>query len=115
MLKKEELTLNTTERKILFGIYEMLAKLLKQEGDTYQTLQEIKAMLVCPTREDTADLPSSEPAGGLVDTPTAYEASDYEGMSRKELIDLAREIPDKPTRWASMTHENLIRFLKEGI
>lgn len=115
MLRKEELTLNTTERKILFGIYEKLAKLLQQEGNTYQTLQEIKGMLLCPTREDTADLPLSEPAGGLVDAPTAYEASDYEGMSRKELIDLARELPNKPPRWASMTNERLVRFLKEGV
>ena len=72
-------------------------------------------MLVCPTREDTADLPLSEPASGLVDTPTAYKADGYEDMNRKELIDLARELPNKPPRWASMTNENLIRFLKEGI
>jgi len=113
MLRKEELTLNTTERKLLYHIYETLTKLLQQEGNTYQTLQEIKGMLVCPTREDTADLPLSEPAG-LVDTPSTYK-SGYEDMNRKELIDLARELPNKPPRWASMTNENLIRFLKEGI
>jgi len=111
MLRKEELTLNTTERKLLYHIYETLTKLLQQEGDTYQTLQEIKAMLVCPTREDTADL--SKPAG-LVDAPSTYK-SGYEKMSRKELIDLARELPDKPPRWASMTNERLVRFLKEGV
>lgn len=81
MLNKDELTLNNTERKLLFGIYE--------------TLQEIKALLVPATAEQTA-------------------AADFDSLKRNELMALVKALPEKPEGWSKLSNAELIRLLKEG-
>ena len=81
MLDKNELTLNNTERKLLWGIYE--------------TLQEIKTLLVPATREQTA--------------------VDYDSLKRNELMSLVKALPEKPEGWSKLGNQELIRLLKEGV
>jgi hypothetical protein len=81
MLNKDELTLNNTERKLLFGIYE--------------TLQEIKTLLVPATAEQTA-------------------AVDFDSLKRNELMALVKALPEKPEGWSKLSNAELIRLLKEG-
>ena len=81
MLDKNELTLNNTERKLLFGIYE--------------TLQEIKTLLVPATAEQTA-------------------AVDFEALKRNDLMALVKALPEKPEGWSKLSNVELIRLLKEG-
>lgn len=81
MLNKDELTLNNTERKLLFGIYE--------------TLQEIKTLLVPATAEQTA-------------------AVDFDSLKRNELMALVKALPEKPEGWSKLSNVELIRLLKEG-
>ena len=80
MLNKSELTLNNTERKLLWGIYE--------------TLQEIKSLLVPATAEQTA--------------------VDYDSLKRNELMPLVKALPEKPEGWSKLSNVELIRLLKEG-
>ncbi len=80
MLDKNELTLNNTERKLLWGIYE--------------TLQEIKTLLVPATIEQTA--------------------ADYDSLKRNDLMALVKALPDKPEGWSKLGNQELIRLLKEG-
>ena len=81
MLDKNELTLNNTERKLLFGIYE--------------TLQEIKTLLVPATAEQTA-------------------AVDFDALKRNDLMALVKALPEKPEGWSKLSNVELIRLLKEG-
>ena len=81
MLDKNELTLNNTERKLLFGIYE--------------TLQEIKALLVPATAEQTA--------------------ADFDSLKRNELMALVKNLPEKPDSWSKLGNKELIKLLKEGV
>ena len=81
MLNKDELTLNNTERKLLFGIYE--------------TLQEIKTLLVPATAEQTA-------------------AVDFDALKRNDLMALVKALPEKPEGWSKLSNAELIRLLKEG-
>ena len=81
MLNKNELTLNNTERKLLYGIYE--------------TLQEIKSLLVPATAEQTA--------------------VDFDSLKRNELMALVKTLPEKPEGWSKLGNQELIRLLKEGV
>ena len=80
MLNKDELTLNNTERKLLFGIYE--------------TLQEIKTLLVPATAEQTA-------------------AADYDSLKRNDLMALVKALPEKPEGWSKLSNKELINLLKK--
>ncbi len=80
MLDKNELTLNNTERKLLWGIYE--------------TLQEIKTLLVPATAEQTA--------------------ADFDSLKRNELMAMVKALPDKPEGWPKLSNPELIKLLKEG-
>jgi len=80
MLNRNELTLNTTERKILYGIYE--------------TLQEIRVLLVPATAEQTA--------------------ADLDSLKRNDLMALVKALPNKPESWSKLTNPELIKLLKEG-
>lgn len=82
MLDKSELTLNNTERKLLYGIYE--------------TLQEIKALLMPATAEQTA-------------------AVDFDSLKRNELMALVKNLPEKPDSWSKLGNKELIKLLKEGV
>jgi len=79
MLNKDELTLNNTERKLLFGIYE--------------TLQEIKTLLVPATAEQAA--------------------VDFESLKRNELMALVKALPEKPEGWSKLSNKELINLLKK--
>lgn len=90
ILNENEVTVNTTERKLLWGIY--------------QTLQEIKGLLLVPvTAEQTAK--EEEPKLSL------------EGLKRNELLGLVKNLPDnvRPGRYQRWTNQEIIDFLeKEG-
>jgi hypothetical protein len=81
MLNKDELTLNNTERKLLWGIYE--------------TLQEIKSLLVPATREQTG--------------------ADFDSLKRNELMALVKNLPERPDSWSKLGNKDLIKLLKEGV
>ena len=83
MLDKNELTLNNTERKLLWGIYE--------------TLQEIKGLLLVPAAyEQTAD-------------------RSLEDLKRHELMVLVKALPaeKKPEGWSKLSNAELIDILTE--
>jgi hypothetical protein len=87
MFERDELVLNTTDKKLLFAIH--------------QTLQEIKALLPVPaTREQTAEDRAATP---------------LEEMKRNELMALVRNLPDgvKPGRYQRFTNQELIDLLKK--
>ncbi len=90
MINREGLILNTTERKLLWGIY--------------QSLQEIKDLLgESATREQTQ---SSEVVAPL------------ENLKRNEIMALVKSLPDeaKPEGWTRFTNVELINLLKrEGV
>ena len=90
MINREGLILNTTERKLLWGIY--------------QSLQEIKDLLGgSATREQTQN---SE-----VVTP-------LENLKRNEIMALVKALPDeaRPEGWTRFTNIELINLLKrEGV
>ena len=87
MLDRNELTLNSTEKKLLWGIYE--------------TLQEIKNLLLVPAAyEQTAD---SETEGSLED------------LKRHEIMALVKALPadKKPEGWSKLSNAELIDILTE--
>jgi hypothetical protein len=86
MLNKDELTLNNTERKLLWGIYE--------------TLQEIKTLLVPATAEQTQE--------------SKVETS-LEGLKRNDLMALVKALPadKKPESWSKLSNKELINLLKK--
>ena len=81
MLNKDDVILNNSDTKILWAIYE--------------TLQEIKALLVPATAEQTA-------------------AVDFDSLKRNELMALVKALPEKPEGWSKLSNVELIRLLKEG-
>ena len=81
MLKRDDVILNNSDTKILWAIYE--------------TLQEIKALLVPATAEQTA-------------------AADFDSLKRNELMALVKALPEKPEGWSKLSNAELIRLLKEG-
>ena len=87
MLNKNELILNNTERKLLFGIYETQQEQLK-------VLQEIKTLLVPATAEQTA--------------------ADFDSLKRNDLMALVKALPEKPEGWSKLGNKELIKLLKEG-
>ena len=86
-LERNGLTLNTTERKLLYGIYET-------QWETLKALQEIKSLLVPATAEQTA--------------------VDIDSLKRGELIAKVKALPDKPDGWFRLSNAELIGLLKEG-
>lgn len=82
MLKRDDVILNNSDTKILWAIYE--------------TLQEIKALLVPATAEQTA-------------------AADFDSLKRNELMALVKALPEKPEGWSKLGNQELIRLLKEGV
>lgn len=94
MLSRDDVVLNSSETKILWGIYE--------------TLQEIRDLMgrgatipVPVTREQTAD---SE-----VDVP-------LDELKRNDLMALIKAMPNKPDRWSSLSNTELVNLLrKEGV
>lgn len=86
-IDRKELVLNSTERKLLWGIYE--------------TLQEIKGLLlVSAAREQTVN--------GKVDDR-------LEELKRNELMALVKDLPEKPEGWSKLPNAELIDILrKEG-
>lgn len=86
MLNKSELTLNNTERKLLWGIYE--------------TLQEIKALLVPATAEQT---------------PVSEVRPQLKELKRNDLMALVKALPadKKPDSWSQLTNVELIDLLKK--
>ena len=87
MLDKSELTLNNTERKLLYGIYETHCETLK-------VLQEIKTLLVPATAEQTT--------------------VDFDSLKRNELMALVKNLPEKPDSWSKLGNKELIKLLKDG-
>ena len=81
MLKRDDVILNNSDTKILWAIYE--------------TLQEIKTLLVPATAEQTA-------------------AVDFDSLKRNELMALVKALPEKPEGWSKLSNAELIRLLKEG-
>lgn len=90
MLNKDELTINNTERKLLWGIY--------------QTLQEIKALLREPATAEQTPVSEAKPRLEL------------EELKRNDLMALVKALPDKvkPEGWSKLPNAELIRLLKEG-
>lgn len=91
MLSRDDVVLNSSDTKILWGIYE--------------TLQEIRGLMgrgatipVPATREQTAD------------------GATYilEGLKRNELMALVKALPEKPEGWPKLGNAELIKLLKEG-
>ena len=81
MLKRDDVILNNSDTKILWAIYE--------------TLQEIKTLLVPATAEQTA-------------------AVDFDALKRNDLMALVKALPEKPEGWSKLSNAELIRLLKEG-
>jgi hypothetical protein len=83
-IDRKEVVLNSTEKKLLWGIYE--------------TLQEIKTLLMVPaTREQTLDC-----------------QNDFlEGLKRNELMALVKDLPEKPEGWSKLPNAELISLLKK--
>lgn len=87
MLNKSELTLNNTERKLLWGIYE--------------TLQEIKALLQVPATAEQTQESKAE--------------TSLEGLKRNDLMALVKALPTevKPEGWTRFTNQEMINLLKK--
>lgn len=87
MLNKDELTINNTERKLLWGIY--------------QTLQEIKTLLQEPATAER--------------TPVSGFKPQLEELKRNELMALVKALPDKvkPDGWSKLPNTELISLLKK--
>jgi hypothetical protein len=85
MLDKNELTLNNTERKLLWGIYE--------------TLQEIKDLLPVPAAYEQ----------------TALKKAPWGDLRRHELMALVKALPadKKPEGWSKLSNAELIDILTE--
>lgn len=93
MLSRDDVVLNSSDTKILWGIYE--------------TLQEIRDLMgrgatipVPATREQTAD--------------GATSLNILEGLKRNELMALVKALPEKPEGWPKLGNAELIKLLKEG-
>lgn len=81
MLKRDDVILNNSDTKILWAIFE--------------TLQEIKALLVPATAEQTT--------------------ADYDSLKRNELMALVKNLPERPDSWSKLGNKDLIKLLKEGV
>lgn len=96
MLDRDELTLNNSERKLLWGIY--------------QTLQEINEKLIPTTVEQTTEKATSI---------TEYKDSiPLRKLKRNDLMALIKDLPDhkKPDGWSKFTNAELIELLeREGV
>ena len=86
MLKRDDVILNNSDTKILWAIFE--------------TLQEIKALLVPATAEQTQE---------------SKAETSLEGLKRNDLMALVKALPEKPERWTRLSNAELIKLLKEGV
>lgn len=86
MLKRDDVILNNSDTKILWAIFE--------------TLQEIKSMLVPATAEQTQE--------------SKVETS-LEGLKRNDLMALVKALPadKKPESWSKLSNKELINLLKK--
>jgi hypothetical protein len=86
MLKRDEVILNNSNTKILWAMYE--------------TLQEIKALLVPATAEQTQE---------------SKTETSLEGLKRNDLMALVKALPTevKPEGWTRFTNQEMINLLKK--
>lgn len=89
MINRDELILNTTEKKLLYGIY-------KTAQETNKTMQEIKSLLQKQTN-------------GQETKPN------LDNLKRSEIVALINSLPaeNRPERWTTLPNVELINFLKK--
>ena len=84
MLKRDDVILNNSDTKILWAIFE--------------TLQDIKALLVPATAEQTQE---------------SKAETSLEGLKRNDLMALVKALPEKPEGWTRFTNQEMINLLKK--